>query len=103
MKDNFHEKEVNTTINEFFEKKFPLEHKKFKAKNEFLDYYVDLEKQLSDELKALLDKIKPVPINKIKVANNTLIENLIISFELNSYSKDIKINIGKFPIKLLKM
>ena len=89
MKDNFHEKEVNTTINEFFEKKFPLEHKKFKAKNEFLDYYVDLEKQLSDELKALLDKIKPVPINKIKVANNTLIENLIISFELNSYSKDI--------------
>ena len=89
MKDNLHEKEVNTTINEFFEKKFPIEQKKFKTKNDVLDFYVDLETQISDELKSLLDKINPVPINKIKVSNNTLLENLIISFELNSYSKDI--------------
>ena len=97
MKDNLHEKEVNTTINEFFEKKFPIEQKKFKTKNDVLDFYVDLETQLSDELKSLLDKINPVPINKIKVSNNTLLENLIISFELNSYSKEItKVILNKY-------
>ena len=97
MKDNLHEKEVNITINEFFEKKFPIEQKKFKTKNDVLDFYVDLETQLSDELKSLLDKIKPVPINKIKVSNNTLLENLIISFELNSYSKEItKVILNKY-------
>ena len=35
------------------------------------------------------EKIKPVPYNKMKVAHNTLLENLIISFELNGYSEDI--------------
>ena len=62
-----------------------------------MDFYVDLETQLSDELKSLLDKINPVPINKIKVSNNTLLENLIISFELNSYSKEItKVILNKY-------
>ena len=89
MEDNSHEKEVSMAINHFFEKKFPLERQEFKSKKEFLDFYVDLEVQLTDELKNLLDKIKPVPINKIKVAHNTLEENLIMSFELNSYSEDI--------------
>ena len=89
MEDKSHEKEVSTAINHFFEKRFPLEQQSFKSKKEFLDFYVDLEVQLNDELKVLLEKIKPVPINKIKVAHNTLLENLIMSFELNSYSEDI--------------
>ena len=89
MEDKSHEKEVTATINHFFEKRFPLEQQSFKSKKEFLDFYVDLEVQLNDELKFLLEKIKPVPINKIKVAHNTLLENLIMSFELNSYSEDI--------------
>ena len=89
MEDKSHEKEVSTAINHFFEKRFPLEKRSFQSKKEFLDFYVDLEVQLNDELKVLLEKIKPVPINKIKVAHNTLLENLIMSFELNSYSEDI--------------
>jgi hypothetical protein len=89
MEDKSHEKEVSTAINHFFEKRFPLEKRSFQSKKEFLDFYVDLEAQLNDELKVLLEKIKPVPINKIKVAHNTLLENLIMSFELNSYSEDI--------------
>ena len=89
MEDKSHEKEVSTAINHFFEKRFPLEQQSFKSKKEFLDFYVDLEVQINDELKVLLEKIKPVPINKIKVAHNTLLENLIMSFELNSYSEDI--------------
>ena len=89
MEDKSHEKEVSTAINHFFEKRFPLEKRSFQSKKEFLDFYVDLEAQLNDELRVLLEKIKPVPINKIKVAHNTLLENLIMSFELNSYSEDI--------------
>ena len=89
MEDKSHEKEVSTAINHFFEKRFPLEKRSFESKKEFLDFYVDLEVQLNDELRVLLEKIKPVPINKIKVAHNTLLENLIMSFELNSYSEDI--------------
>ena len=89
MEDKSHEKEVSTAINHFFEKRFPLEKRSFQSKKEFLDFYVDLEVQLNDELRVLLEKIKPVPINKIKVAHNTLLENLIMSFELNSYSEDI--------------
>ena len=89
MEENTHEKVVSEAITQFFEKKFPLEKKKYKTKNDLLDFYVNLEVQLYDELKATLDSVKPVPINKIKVAENTLLENLIISFEVNSYSSDI--------------
>ena len=89
MEDNSHLSEVSKTINQFFESKFPLEKKYFKTKKDFLDFYVDLEVQLNAELKSFLESIKPVPINKIKVANNTLLENLIMSFELNSYSEEI--------------
>ena len=89
MEENTHEEEVSKVITEFFEKKFPLEKKKYKTKNDLLDFYVNLEVELYDELKATLESIKPVPINKIKVAENTLLENLIISFEVNSYSSNI--------------
>lgn len=89
MEENSHEKEVSEGINDFFDKKFPLEETQFKTKNDFLDFYVDLEVQLSAELKQLLESLKPIPISKSKLANNTLLENLIISFELNSYSTDI--------------
>ena len=89
MEENSHEKEVSEGINDFFDKKFPIEKTQFKTKNDFLDFYVDLEVQLSAELKQLLESLKPIPISKSKLANNTLLENLIISFELNSYSTDI--------------
>ena len=89
MEENTHEEEVSKVITEFFEKKFPLEKKKYKTKNDLLDFYVNLEVELYDELKATFESIKPVPINKIKVAENTLLENLIISFEVNSYSSNI--------------
>ena len=89
MEENTDDKEVSDAITQFFEKKFPLEKKKYKTKNDLLDFYVNLEVELYDELKATLDSVKPVPINKIKVAENTLLENLIISFEVNSYSSDI--------------
>ena len=52
MEEISHEKKVSKAILEFFEKKFPLEKKKFKSKNDILDYYVDLEVQYSDQLKA---------------------------------------------------
>ena len=89
MEENSHEFEVSTAINHFFENKFPLEKKKYKNETELLDFYVNLEDQLSDELKSLLDKINPVPISKIKAAHNTLVENLIMSFELNSFADNI--------------
>ena len=89
MEDNEHDKEISKAIRQFFEKKFPLEEVVFKKKDELLNYYVDKEIELNEELKSLLDKIKPVPFNKVKIANNTLLENLIISFELNGYSEDI--------------
>ena len=89
MEDNEHDKEVSKRIRQFFEKKFPLEEVVFKTKDELLNYYVDKEIELNDQLKELLDKLKPVPHNKMKIAHNTLLENLIISFELNGYSDDI--------------
>ena len=89
MEDNEHDKEVTKAIRQFFEKKFPLEEKIFKTKTDLLNYYVDIEIELNDQLKELFEKIKPVPYNKMKVAHNTLLENLIISFELNGYSEDI--------------
>jgi len=89
MKGNSHDIEFSKAIREFFEKKFPLEEKEFESKDDLLDYYVDIEIELNEELKFLLDELKPIPLNKIKVAHNTLLENLIISFELNGHSKDI--------------
>jgi hypothetical protein len=89
MEENEHDKEVSKIIRQFFEKKFPLEEVIFKNKYELLNYYVDKEIELNDQLKELLDKLKPVPYNKMKIAHNTLLENLIISFELNGYSEDI--------------
>ena len=84
-----HEQEVSKAIRQFFEKKFPLEEKIFKTRDDLLNYYVDKEVELSDELKALFEKIKPVPYDKKKIAYSTLVENLTISFELNGYSVDI--------------
>ena len=89
MEDNEHDKEVSKAIRQFFEKKFPLEEQNFKTKDELLNFYVDKEIELNDALKKLFERIKPVPHNKIKIAHNTLLENLIISFELNGYSEDI--------------
>jgi hypothetical protein len=89
MEDNEHDKEVSKAIRQFFEKKFPLEEQNFKTKDELLNFYVDKEIELNDALKNLFERIKPVPHNKIKIAHNTLLENLIISFELNGYSEDI--------------
>ena len=89
MEENEHDKEVSKAIRQFFEKKFPLEEVEFKSKDELLNYYVDTELKLNDDLKNLFEKLKPVPFNKMKFANNTLLENLIISFELNGYSEDI--------------
>ena len=89
MEENEHDKEVSKAIRQFFEKKFPLEEVEFKSKDELLNYYVDTELKLNDDLKNLFEKLKPVPYNKMKFANNTLLENLIISFELNGYSEDI--------------
>ena len=83
------DKEASKMIRLFFEKKFPLEQEVFKTKDELLNYYVDKEIELNEQLKDLLDKIKPLSYNKKKIAHNTLLENLIISFELNGYSEDI--------------
>ena len=89
MEESEHDREISKAIQQFFEKKFPLEEKKFKSKTELLDYYVEKEIELNEELRDLFEKIKTVPYNKKKIAHNTLLENLIISFELNNYSKDI--------------
>ena len=89
MEEISHEKEVAKAILGFFEKNFPLPKEKFKSRDEILDYYVKLEVELSDKLKSLLNDIKPVSINKIKIANTTLLENLIMSFEMNPYSASI--------------
>ena len=89
MEDSAHDQEVSKRIQHFFEKKFPLEEQIFKTKDDLLNYYVDKEIELNDELKSLFEKIKPVPYDKKKIAHNTLLENLIISFELNGYSIDI--------------
>ena len=102
MEQKIHNEEVSKTLCQFFEKKFPLEKKKFKNVNEFINYYIDVEKQLNNQLDALLDKIKPVPYNKIKIAHNTLLENLIISFESNSYSKDVNKAIQKKYKEIIK-
>ena len=95
MAENTHEKELSKEIRLFFEKKFPLEEVTFKKKDDLLNYYVDKEAELNDQLKKLLEKIKPVPYNKMKIAQNTLLENLIISFEFNGYSEDITKTIQK--------
>ena len=89
MEESEHGKEVSNEIRQYFEQKFPLEKIEFRSKDELLNYYVEVEKQLYDELDNLFEKLKPVPFNKMKFANNTLLENLIISFELNDYSKDV--------------
>ena len=89
MEETSHEKEVAKAILDFFEKKFPLEKKKFKSRDDILDYYVLIEVELSDQLKSLLDSIKPFSIKITKIANTTLLENLIISFEVNPYSASI--------------
>ena len=89
MEDSAHDQEVSKRIQHFFEKKFPLEEQIFKTKDDLLNYYVDKEIELNDELKSLFEKIKPIPYYKKKIAHNTLLENLIISFELNGYSIDI--------------
>ena len=95
MEQEILNKEVSKALRQFFEKNFPLEKRKFKNLNEFINYYIDIEKQLNNQLDALIDKIKPVPYHKIKIAHNTLLENLIISFESNSYSKDVNKAIQK--------
>ena len=89
MEENPKDKELSTVINQFFEKRFPIENQHFKTKNDFLNFYVDLEVQYTAELKSLLDSIKSIPVSKIKIANNTLLENLIMSFDLNPYSDEI--------------
>ena len=89
MKESIHDKLAAKAIREFFEKKFPLEQKEIESKHDLLDYYVDIEIELNEELKSLFDDLHPIPLNKVKVAHNTLLENLIISFELNGQCKVI--------------
>ena len=89
MEDNIHEKELSKEIILFFEKNFPLGEVTFKSKDDLLNFYVNKEVEVNDQLKNLLEKLKPDPYNKIKIAENTLLENLLISFELNDYSGDI--------------
>ena len=89
MKESIHDIEATKAIREFFEKKFPLEQKEFESKHDLLNFYVDIEIELSEELKSLFDELEPIPLNKVKVAHNTLLENLIISFELNGHCKAI--------------
>ena len=89
MKESIHDIEATKAIREFFEKKFPLEQKEFESKHDLLNFYVDVEIELSEELKSLFDELEPIPLNKVKVAHNTLLENLIISFELNGHCKAI--------------
>jgi len=89
MKESIHDKLATKAIREFFEKKFPLEQKEIESKHDLLDYYVDIEIELNEELKSLFDDLHPIPLNKVKVAHNTLLENLIISFELNGHCKVI--------------
>ena len=89
MKENKHDEEVTKALQDFFVKRFPLKEQKFKTKNELLNYYCEKELELNEELNNLFDKLKPIPYNKKKISENTLLENLIISFELNGYSADI--------------
>ena len=89
MKESIHDIEATKAIREFFEKKFPLEQKEFESKHDLLNFYVDIEIELSEELKSLFDELEPISLNKVKVAHNTLLENLIISFELNGHCKAI--------------
>ena len=89
MSENTHEKELSKKLCQFFEKNFPLKEEIFKKKDDLLNFYVNKELELNDQLKNLFEKLKPIPYNKIKIAENTLLENLIISFELNSFSRDI--------------
>ena len=89
MEENPKDKELSNIINQFFEKRFPIEDQRFITKNDFLNFYVDLEVQYTAELKSLLDSIKSIPVSKIKIANNTLLENLIMSFDLHPYSDEI--------------
>ena len=89
MRESNHDIEASKAIREFFEKNFPLEEKEFESKGDLLDYYVDIETELNEKLKSLLDEFHPIPLDKVRVAHNTLLENLIISFELNGHCKDI--------------
>ena len=90
MEEGEHDKEVSKAIRHFFENKFPLEEKEFKSKDELLNYYVDTELRLNKDLKNLFEKLKPVPYNKMKFANNTLLENLILCHP-DFNAKDLKI------------
>ena len=71
MEDNIHEKELSKEIILFFEKNFPLGEVTFKSKDDLLNFYVNEEVVVNDQLKILLEKLKPVPYNKIKIAENT--------------------------------
>ena len=42
----------------------------FKNKDELLNFYVNKEVEVNDQLKNLLKKLKPFPYNKIKIAEN---------------------------------
>ena len=89
MQDNKNDKIASKVLQQFFQQKFPLEDQRLKTKDELLNFYVDKEIELNNELNDLFDKIKPLSYNKKKIAENMLLENLIISFELNGYSADI--------------
>ena len=84
MKDN--NDNASKEIKNFFDTKFPLEKKIFETKDELLNFYVEKEVECENELKCILNKFLHFPYNKRKVALDTLLENLIISFELNHYS-----------------
>ena len=45
MEQKIHNKEVSKALRQFLEKNFPLEKRKFKNLNEFINYYIDIEKQ----------------------------------------------------------
>ena len=94
MKTISHTEEISKAIKQFFDTKFPLPEQPFKNIDELLNYYVDTERMLYDALKSLFDKMKPVPYNKIRLANDSLKQNLVISFELNGFSEKINSKIN---------
>ena len=72
---------LNKELNEFFSKQFPLKKNKFKDTDEILNFYLEIENNMTMRLMNIISNIENCPYKVKQLSQSLLEEKLIVSFD----------------------
>ena len=72
---------LNKELNEFFSKQFPLKKNKFKDTDEILNFYLEIENNMTMRLMNIISNIENCPYKVKQLSQYLLEEKLIVSFD----------------------